>query len=241
MSQNGNQLKNRFLSKGREKSVPGAEGIAMINHGSEVMISVKTPLGRLYRIETTFIGTNGKDEIFLELPSISQSEFDDYFYDGFWLTVKAISEKGEGAVVNFRTQISQIVHKPIKLLILDVPLKMSLQQLRSEPRYEVKLQGSIALPNRELLVDFKDLSANGCCFQKEVNGPRFDQDTFVCVEVRDPKVGHLFRLTGQVRNIHKSGAMNNYGMMFDEQGQKQAKQLMAQLIFDGSKLSFKQK
>jgi len=213
----------------------------MINHGSEVTISVRTPIGRSYRIETIFIGTNGNDEIFLELPTISQTEFDNYFYDGFLLTVKAISEKGEGAIVNFKTQISQVVHKPVKLLILSVPLQMSLQQLRTEPRYEVKLQGTIALANRELLVDFKDLSTNGCCFQLEVNGPQFNEDTTVCVEVRDPKTRHIFRLTGQVKNIHKTGARNNYGVMFDDVGQKQAKQLMAQLIFDGSKLSFKQK
>lgn len=235
-----NQLKKHLLStKSREKTIPGLQGIAMVSHGSEVTISVKTPLGRLYRVDTIFIGSNGSDEIFLELPAINKAEFDDYFNDGFWLTVKAISEKGEGAIVNFKTQITQIVHKPVRLLILAVPQSMSLFQLRSEARYEVKLQGLIALAQRELLVDFKDLSKNGCCFLLDLNGPKFDEDTYVIISIHNPLTGKAFRLTGLVKSIHKTGAKNNYGMMFDVDGQKQAKLLLAQLIFDGSKLSFK--
>ena len=212
----------------------------MINHGSEVTISIKTPLGRLYRIETIFIGTNGKGEIFLESPTISQSEFDKHFYDGFWLTVTAISEKGEGAIVRFKTQISQIVHKPVKLLMLAVPQTMSLRPLRSEARYEVKLQGTIALANRELLVDFKDLSPSGCCFVQEANGPQFHEDNDISIEVRNDNIMQCYFLTGVIRNIHKAGAVNYCGVMFDPLGQRQARELLAQLIFDGSKLSFKQ-
>ena len=229
-----------MADKGREQSVPGLHGMAMINHGSEVTISVKTPLGRLYRIETIFIGTNGKNELFLELPAISQSEFNDYFYGGFWLTVTAISEKGEGAIVRFKTQISQVVHKPVKLLILTIPQQMTLRPLRSEPRYEVKLQGAISLANRNLLVNFKDLSSSGCCFIQEINGPQFQRDASISIDVYNSKAAQCYRLTGIVRNIHRLGALSYCGVMFDSQGQQQARQLLAKLIFDGSKLSFKQ-
>ena len=235
-----NQLNKHLLStKSREKTVPGRQGIAMVSHGSDVTVSVKTPLGRLYRVDTIFIGSNGNDEIFLELPAISKPVLDEYFDEGFLLTVKAISDKGEGAIVNFKTQIIHTLHKPVRLLVLTIPRTMNLLQLRSEPRYEVKLQGKIALAQRELLVDFKDLSKNGCCFHQDLNGPQIEEDTHIQIFIKNPSTGKTFRLTGLVKSIHKAGVLKNYGMMFDLDGQKQAKLLLAQLIFDGSKLSFK--
>ncbi|MGR5149681.1 PilZ domain-containing protein [Photobacterium alginatilyticum] len=235
-----NQLNKHLLStKSREKTISGNQGIAMVRHGSEVTISIKTPLGRLYRIETVFIGSNSSDEIFFELPEVSKSVIDEYFDQGFWLTVKAISEKGEGAIVNFKTQIMYTILKPTRLLVLELPRTMGLLQLRSEPRYDVKLQGKIALAQRELLVDFKDLSKNGCCFYQDINGPQLREDMAIVVMIQNPASGKVFTLTGLVKSVHRSGSQNYYGMLFDLDGQKQAKALLAQLIFDGSKLSFK--
>ncbi|MGF1758742.1 flagellar brake protein [Photobacterium sagamiensis] len=240
MIQNGNDLKQRLLSKKREQTVQGNRGIEMINHGSLVTISVKTPLGRLFRCETKFIGSDGTEHLVLTLPKLTPHDLDDYFCEGFWITVKAISDRGEGAIVNFKSQVAYVINKPVGLLLLKIPHTMSLMQLRSEPRYEVKLQGHIPIVNRNLLVDFKDLSAKGCCFQFGVNGPTFDADDVISITVKNPSSTQHYQLTGTVRSMQKNGALKNCGVMFDGQGQQGAKQLLAQLIFDGSSLSFKQ-
>ncbi|WP_299018709.1 flagellar brake protein [uncultured Photobacterium sp.] len=238
----GNELRECFLSnKNREKTVSGSQGIAMISHGSDVTISVKTPLGRWFRVDTIFIGTNNRDEIFLELPTLSKAEFDQYFYDGFWLKVKAISERGEGAIINFKTQISQILFKPVRLLVLDLPMTAELIQLRSEPRYDVSLQGMIPLSNRKLLVDFTDLSKHGSGFQHDVTGLQFEEDSSLTIVVQNPNTEEEYHLSGKVKSKHgqRSGAFYRYGLIFDELGSQQVKRLLSKLIFDGSKLSFK--
>lgn len=211
----------------------------MIHHGSEVTFSIKTPLGRLLRAETTFVGSNGTDNIVLEYPVVSQQSAMDYFHEGFWITVKAISEKGEGAQISFKTQIAHIVKKPVRLLILDIPRSVNLLQLRSEARYDVQLQGRIALGQRVLLVDFKDLSKNGCCFRYDLNGPQFDEGHQLTVSIKNPDTQKVYHLSGHIKSIHRAGGTNNCGMLFDEFGLEQVKTLLAQLIFDGSKLSFK--
>ncbi|WP_064604167.1 PilZ domain-containing protein [Photobacterium sp. J15] len=242
MKSKGNELRERFLSnKDREQTVSGSQGIAMINHGSEVTISVKTPLGRWFRAETTFIGTNSRDEVFLELPALSQADFDQYFYDGFWLKVKAISERGEGAVVNFKTQISNILFKPVRLLVLDLPSTAELIQLRSEPRYDVSLQGELSLSNRKVLVEFTDLSKHGCGFYHDVTGLQFEDNTQMLIMVQNPNSGEEYHLSGKVKSKQgqRVGTLNRYGLIFDELGNQQVKRLLSKLIFDGSKLSFR--
>ncbi|UXI02766.1 flagellar brake protein [Photobacterium sp. TY1-4] len=240
MSITDNLLKKRLLaSREREKTVTGLQGIAMMNHGSEVTFSIKTPLGRLLRAETTFIGSNGKDNIILEYPVVSPQASMDYFHEGFWVTIKAISEKGEGAQISFKTQIAHIVEKPVRFLILDLPRSMDLLQLRSEARYEVQLQGQILLGQRALLVDFKDLSKNGCCFRYDMNGPQFDEGHKLTVSIKNPNTLKIYHLSGHIKSIHRSGGANNCGILFDEYGLEQVKTLLAQLIFDGAKLSFK--
>ncbi|UTV29136.1 flagellar brake protein [Photobacterium atrarenae] len=211
----------------------------MIQHGSEVTFSIKTPLGRLLRAETIFVGSNGTDSIVLEYPVVSQQAALDYFHEGFWITVKAISEKGEGAQISFKTQIAHLVKKPIRLLILDMPRSVDLLQLRSEARYDVQLQGRISLGQRVLLVDFKDLSKNGCCFRYDLNGPQFEEGRKLTVSIKNPQTNKNYHLSGYIKSIHRSAGANNCGMLFDEFGLEQVKMLLAQLIFDGSKLSFK--
>jgi hypothetical protein len=57
--------------------------------------------------------------------------------------------------------------------------------------------------------------------------------------VKHPVTGQNYRLTGVVRSAQKMSGLNNCGVLFDNDGQDITKQLLAQLIFDGSRLSFK--
>ncbi|MEH6533304.1 MAG: PilZ domain-containing protein [Photobacterium frigidiphilum] len=239
MNVNGNALRERLLAKRSEESVPGIRGICMINHGSCITISIKTPLGRLFQCETTFIGSNGTDYFILALPEVSPHDLDDYFCEGYWVSIKAISDRGEGAIVRFKTQMDNIIQKPERMITLRIPQIIGLTQLRSEARYEVKLQGHVSISNRLLLVEFKDLSPKGCCFVYGANGPSFDTDNKITIVVKHPVTGQNYRLTGVVRSAQKMSGLNNCGVLFDNDGQDITKQLLAQLIFDGSRLSFK--
>lgn len=111
-----------------------------ITHGSEITLSVKTPVGQLYQVNSVFIGTNGKDKLFIELPEVNKAERDQFFQLGYRMTIKAVSDKGEGALVRIRTQISHIITEPVPLLVVDIPLKIDVVQLQKESRYDDNLE-----------------------------------------------------------------------------------------------------
>lgn len=240
MNQQAEMLKQKILAnRAREEDVPGLKSVKMIRHGSDVMVSVKTPLGHLYRTETTFIGSDGLDRIYLAPPKISKIECEEFFQQGYWITIKAISEHGEGAQITLKTRIKHLVTDPVRLVVVDIPVSATLTQLRQEPRYEVNLTGIIQLGSRKLTVELKDISSSGCCFLTELHGPQFSPGMPLSIRVVHPSSGEPYRLSGVTKNIVKSGNANQCGVLFDVNGGENAKSLLSKLIFDGSKLSFK--
>ncbi|PSU34658.1 flagellar brake protein [Photobacterium lutimaris] len=240
MSQQLSQIKRRAMeSRTRELSKPSLPGLMEISHGSEITLSVKTPVGRLYQVSSVFIGTNGKDKLFIELPKVTKSEREQFFQLGYRVTIKAVSEKGEGALVNVRTALSHVITDPVPLLVVDIPPQIDVVQLRKEPRYNVNLEGKIKLPNRVLNVVMKDLSVSGCSFCVEANGPIIEINSVLAIEVVHPRAKAIYPLSGKVCNHQQIGGNKQFGIEFDDLGQQAVRELMSKLIFDGAKLSFK--
>ncbi|MGR5061895.1 flagellar brake protein [Photobacterium sp. DNB22_13_2] len=240
MSQQLSQIKRRAMeNRMRELSKPSLPGLMEITHGSEITLSVKTPVGRLYQVSSVFIGTNGKDKLYIELPKVTKIEREEFFQLGYRMTIKAVSEKGEGALVNVRTKISHIITDPVPLLVVDIPPQIEVVQLRKEPRYDVNIEGKIVLPSRTLKVMLKDLSPSGCSFYIEANGPTIEINKVVSVEVVHPRTEVIYPLSGKVCNHQSLGVNKQLGIEFDDLGQQAVRDLMNKLIFDGAKLSFK--
>lgn len=240
MNQQLSQIKRRAMeNRTRELSKPSLPGLMEISHGSEITLSVKTPVGRLYQVSSVFIGTNGKDKLFIELPKVTKIERDQFFQLGYRMTIKAVSEKGEGALVNVRTKISCIITDPVPLLVVDIPPQIEVVQLRKEPRYNVNIEGKIVLPSRTLNVMLKDLSPSGCSFYIEANGPTIEINSELAIEVMHPRSEVIYLLSGKVCNHQPMGVNKQLGIEFDEAGQHAVRELMSKLIFDGAKLSFK--
>ncbi len=233
------ELKKYISSKEKEKQIPGAQGALLIKSSSVVTISIKTPLGRIFRCETAFIGTNSHDYLLFEMPAISKKEIEMYLLEGFNISIKAISDRGEGAVVRFTSKIEHLILKPIGLLVINMPHSMVLTPLRSEPRFEVNLQGKAVLPERQLQVELQDLSHKGCCFQHSIHGPEISLNQKINLFIMNPTLKTYFQLSGSVKSINRIGVFCQYGVMFDQQGRSNTKLLLKQLVFDGTGLSFK--
>ncbi|AJR08633.1 hypothetical protein C9J03_22285 [Photobacterium gaetbulicola] len=130
------QIKRRAMeNRIRQLSKPSLPGLMEITHGSEITLSVKTPVGQLFQVSSVFIGTNGKDKLFIELPEVNKIEREQFFQLGYRMTIKAASEKGEGALVRVTTKISHIISEPVPLLVVDIPPNIDVVQLQKEPRY----------------------------------------------------------------------------------------------------------
>ncbi|MDR9828247.1 flagellar brake protein [Vibrio sp. FNV 38] len=217
------------------------DALAMVEHSSEMTLNVTTPVGTTFRIATNFIGTHSDTMVMIEPPMMSDEEISTYFQEGFWVNVRAISPRGEGAIIHFRAQIEHVVQDPLPYIALSVPRTMKVQQLRKEPRYDVNLVGRVRSESQQAECEVRDLSKGGCRFiTTPLSRPYQVGDsveiTFLFPQGQQSQFAPLY---GRVCNLQRSSFHARYGVQFDEKGRESAKFLLAKLKFDGSKLTLR--
>jgi hypothetical protein len=74
-----------------------------------------------------------------------------------------------GSVYGFRTSLIGLIKEPVRLFILDYPLKIESLDLRKTERYACQLPASVCVSTNGDPVERKgiitDISSNGCCFE----------------------------------------------------------------------------
>lgn len=239
--QNRIDVKDEPIVNGTESTMNSTDAIDMVNHGSELTINLTTPVGIKYMGKTKFIGTHSDNFILLEIPHISEEDQDYFFQEGFWMNVRAISQKGEGAVIYFRSQIMHILKEPVPLVMITIPGMMKVNQLRKEPRYDVNLKAYAEIAETRVECEVRDLSKGGCRFTTSPLAKRYDVGEEVMINIIPPsnaKVG-LLPLYGTICNLQSSMHYTKYGLKFNETGQSNVKSLLGMLKFDGVKLALK--
>ncbi|WP_282175590.1 flagellar brake protein [Vibrio nereis] len=235
----------RALSKERNiATVNSIDALAMIEHGGEFTMGITTPVGMTFRCKTAFIGTHSDSIILAELPKVSDNDLNFYFQEGFWSTVRAISPRGEGAVIQFRSQLQYIVKEPIPMVMLSIPKTMQVSQLRKEPRFDVNLNAKVAMNETKLDCEIRDLSKSGCRFITAPLSRPFQVGDKVALIVQI-KTGLGKQVTfdplfGKVCNLQRSNQYSKYGVQFNEPGKNNAKTLLSHLKFNGTKLTLRQ-
>ncbi len=213
----------------------------MIEHGGEMTIGITTPVGTSFRAKTAFIGKHSQNIALIELPTISDDDLDYYFQEGFWLVVRAISQRGEGALVHFRSQIVQLYLHPIPMVAISVPQTMQVAQLRKEPRYELNLATKVSTEQHQVDGEIRDLSKGGCRFVTAPLAKSFQVGDIVHLHVKvDTRHQvQMAPLHGKICNLQRSLHYARYGVEFDELGQQAAKKLLGHLKFDGTRLTLR--
>ncbi len=216
------------------------DALAMVAHGSEMHFSITTPVGTTFTGTTSFIGTHSDNYILIEVPDVSKDDYAYYFQEGFWLNIRALSQRGEGAIIRFRSQIRHIVSTPIPMVLIAIPTTMEVAQLRKEPRFEVNLAAKAMLNNDKFSCEIRDLSKNGCSFVTPALSKAMNVGDTISLHVPLSKNSNVaIPLAGLVCNVQSSNHYNRYGMKFEDYGIENAKKLLARLKFDGSKLALK--
>ncbi|EGA72085.1 hypothetical protein VISI1226_04754 [Vibrio sinaloensis DSM 21326] len=217
------------------------DALAMVEHGGEFTMSITTPVGRTFRCKTAFIGTHSDSIILAELPKISDDDLAFYFQEGFWATVRAISPRGEGAIIHFRTQLQHIVKEPLPIVMLSIPKDMQVSQLRKEPRFDVNLNAKATTETRKLDCEIRDLSKSGCRFIAPPLSRPFQvgEEVALVVQIHNGKQIQFEPLFGTICNLQRSMHYARYGVQFNDMGKNNAKILLANLKFDGTKLALR--
>ncbi|EEY99822.1 hypothetical protein VOA_001174 [Vibrio sp. RC586] len=220
-------------------TINSTDALAMVEHGSELTLSITTPVGTKFVCRTPFIGTHTDKFLLVETPKISPEDLGFFFQEGFWMNIRAISPRGEGALIHFRSQLMHILQEPLPLAFLTIPNTMQVSQLRKEPRFELNLAGKVVFEDRRGDCELRDLSRSGCRFITPPLGRTYQMGDLVALEIfSDLRGNNSFPpLTGKICNLQRSLHHARYGLEFNEEGRANAKNLLAQLKFNGTKLT----
>ena len=232
---------NQALQDPRNRTVTtinSTDALAMIEHGSELTLNVSTPVGNKFLATTKFIGTHSDNCILIEVPEISSDDLRFFFQEGFWMTARAYSLRGEGALIHFRSQIHHTVGEPFPIIVLSTPSTMQVTQLRKETRYEVNLSSRVIFDDQRMNCEIRDLSKSGCRFVTSPTSRPIQVTDRVSIEITPENYnGPLIPpLRGIVCNLQRSTHYARYGVEFDDIGKANAKNLLSKLKFDGTKL-----
>ncbi|WP_375749917.1 PilZ domain-containing protein [Vibrio sp. HN007] len=235
------RVKSMVQERTTESTINSTDAIDMMSHGSELTINITTPVGIKYMGKAKLIGTHTDNLILIEPPEISDDDFEYFFQEGFWINVRAISHKGEGAIIHFKSQIEHITHDPLRMVMINIPGMMKINQLRKEPRYDVNLAARAQVGQCKIECEIRDLSKGGCRFitSSLANSFNIGDDVQLEIVTHSKARVKLLPLTGNICNLQGSIHYAKYGIKFDEEGMGNVKALLTHLKFDGTKLALK--
>lgn len=227
------QVQNKTVS-----TLNSTDALGMVEHSSELTLNISTPVGTKFLTTTSFIGTHSDQCILIEIPKVSDDDLEFFFQPGFWVNVRALSHRGEGAIIHFRCQLLHKILEPIPLIMLSIPNTMQVTQLRKEIRYDVNLAAKAFVSGHKVECEVRDLSKSGCRFVTPPIGRPIQIGDDISIEIMvGARKGQVFApLKGRVCNLQKSTHYSKYGLEFDDNGKVNAKNLLSQLKFDGAKL-----
>lgn len=139
------------------------ENLSLLKPGSPVTIDLTTPAGQRGRFRSLFVGYLPKHYVLLQYPDTSKlGNFAQYITQGLGVTVRGLVEGNEGAVIAFVSNVKQTVQLPSRLIVLEFPRKVGLQNLRSNVRIESRIKSKVKIQKEYWMSIISDISISGC-------------------------------------------------------------------------------
>lgn len=206
--------------------------LAFLHAGSIVTIDIATPAGQRAKFRTTFIGYLPKKYVLIQFPDSGKlGKFSQHLVQGATVTVRGLIEGHEGAVVAFVSTIKQTLQMPSRIMVLDFPRTVGLQNLRSSIRIETDIDAKVKVGEDYWQTTITNLSINGCQLNI-VNGEKLvlSEKKSLEIVVEDSQGGNNYKLNGSVCNLKHQNDGLSFGVMFEEQSNDQARQLLLSTI-----------
>lgn len=208
--------------------------LGLLQAGATVTLDLVTPAGKKGKFRTCFIGYLPKDYVLIQSPEASKlGSFAQYIQPGVKVTIRGLVEGHEGAIVAFASQVRQTLQIPSRILVLEFPRDVGLQNLRTSVRIDTDIKAKAAIDKNYWQANISNLSITGC--QVLID----DGDPILMVNEREIKIViENFRelsnlnLTGVVCNAKKLGNDVSLGVQFVAESKKQVEQLMQHTIFE---------
>lgn len=140
-----------------------SRNLGLLHAGSTVTIDISTPAGQKKKFRTVFIGYLPKKYVLIQFPEANKlGQFVQYITQGSNVTVRGLIEGHEGVVVAFVSSIKQTIQIPSRIMVLDFPKSVSLQNLRSSIRIDTTITAKIKMGKEYWQATITNLSISGC-------------------------------------------------------------------------------
>ena len=129
-----------------EPSKSSVRNLALLNAGASVTIDICSPAGQKIKFNTFFIGYLPKKYILIEFPDANKlGGFSQYIGQGTVITVRGLIEGRDGAAVAFISSVRQTLQIPSRIMVLDIPNAVKLQELRSSVRIDTQISAKVKI------------------------------------------------------------------------------------------------
>jgi len=206
--------------------------LALLHAGSLVTIDIVTPAGQRSKFRTTFIGYLPKKYVLIQFPDSNKlGAFSQHIKQGTAITVRGLIEGHEGAVVAFVSTIKQTIQMPSRIMVIDFPRTVGLQNLRSAIRIETDINAKVKIDQNYWQTTIANLSINGCQLSI-INGEKLvlSEKKAIEIVIDDKQGGNNFKLMAAVCNLKQQTDGLSFGVKFDATSNKQVSQLLFNII-----------
>ena len=210
------------------------KGLHLLPINATVVLDVVRSADLKEKYKTIYIGMQPNHALLFQLPANAAVKHSILLKEGNIATVRAVSTKGEGAILAFKTTIIRVYSPPFPMIAVTIPKKIQLKLIRNEPRFNVNLPAQLELDGVNIAGSVADISCNGCCFYSDA----MEQDLLykqVTILLKDSATSRQYKLNGEVKNIKKIKTTDHLGISFDEESQTTIQQLLQEFILQGSR------
>lgn len=208
----------------------------LLQAGSPVTIDITTPAGQKGKFRTTFIGYLPKKYVLVQYPDANKlGNFAKYINQGSAITVRGLSEGHEGAVLAFISNVRQTLQIPSRMIVLDFPRTISLQNLRNSIRIDTEIVTKIKVANEYWMAVMTDISIDGCQLVVH-NGESLSLDNTPNIEIiiDEYQGSKNISLSGERCNVKSLNSGISLGVQFSASSRDSVTKLMLAILTSGS-------
>lgn len=215
-----------------ETSVRLNRNLSLLHSGSVITIEIITPAGQRAKFRTVFIGYLPKKYVLIQYPEINKlGNFAQHVTQGMGVTVRGLIEGSEGAVLAFVSTIKQTIQMPSRIIVLDFPRTVGIQNLRSSIRIDTHIHAKVKIDEDYWQTTITDLSVSGCQLSIE-NGEKLvlSEKKEIEIIIEDKEGGNNIKLNGSVCNLKQQANGLSFGVKFNLESDTQVGQLLLDSI-----------
>ena len=211
---------------------PSARNLAFLKAGAPIIIDISTPAGQKRKFNTYFIGYLPKKYVLIEFPEASKlGNFSQYIGQGTIITVRGLIEGREGAAVAFISSVRQTLQIPSRIMVLDIPNTVTLQQLRSSVRIDTQIKAKVKIDDVYWKTTMSNLSVDGGQLDI-INGEKLvlAENKVIEIVMERSEGESNIKFNATVCNIKQQVDGISFGVKFNKVAKEQVIELLYQAL-----------